>query len=271
MAAGLAALGLAFLAARGPTTPAPVDAVLGAGEAPGAGPRRTSHGGHGVDDEPHGADPTVARTGDASRPPQRRDGDAVDRRTAHEVGTEHGPADTDPSLGSADAIEALRDELEALRRDHAELREEHAELLGKPVATPPTIEPRHTAPVLTTSVRQAIGQSGVGGDVEHVDCDEYPCIVYGRLVGDEEDMEEIERAAALSEYDADVLTLLFWATTADSSEAAGPRETGLFAIAFYTFEDRAEMGAELDRRIRGRTVEYWNADEPGRPTAAAVD
>ncbi|MBC8069939.1 MAG: hypothetical protein IAG13_16495, partial [Deltaproteobacteria bacterium] len=132
-------------------------------------------------------------------------------------------------------------------------------------------EPRFSGPALTGSVGQAIGQSGVAGEVQHVDCSEYPCIVFGRLVGDEEDMEEIERAAALSEYDADVLTLLFWATTADSSEAAGPKETGLFALAFYTSDDRASSGAELDRRIRARTVEFWNTDRPGRPSAVALD
>lgn len=173
--------------------------------------------------------------------------------------------------GSDSEIEALTRELAALRREHAELRDEHTELVGEPLPQPSDVEPRFSGPSLTASVGQAIGQAGVEGKVEHVDCSEYPCITFGRLAGDEEEMEEIERAAALSPYDADVLTLLFWAASADSSQAPGAKETGLFALAFYTQDDRATEGAALDRRIRARTVEYWNTDKPDRPAAAAVD
>jgi hypothetical protein len=116
------------------------------------------------------------------------------------------------------------------------LLEEQLDLLGKPMPRPADVEPRFSGPALAGSVTQAIGQSGVVGNAEQVDCSEYPCIVFGRLVG-----------------------------------GGRPRETGLFAIAFYTADDRASMGAELDRRIRARTVEYWNTDKPGRPDPAAVD
>ena len=87
----------------------------------------------------------------------------------------------------------------------------------------------------------------------------------GRLEGDEEDMEEIERAASLSPYADDVLTLLFWATSVVDKAAAKTPETGLFALAFYPAEDRATRGEALDRRIRARIMEYWNTDRPGKP------
>jgi hypothetical protein len=229
-----------------------------------------------------------ARTWD---PSSRRtnDDDAIrDRRASADLDTRHHDSDRghsereptreeleDPSLTAGlaphDDIDTLTRELASLKRENAELRDEHAELLGEPLPQPSDIEPRFSGPSLTASIGQAIGQAGVEGKVEHVDCSEYPCITFGRLAGDEEDMEEIERAAALSQYDADVLTLLFWATSADSSEAPGAKETGLFALAFYSQDDRANDGAALDRRIRARTVEYWNTDRPARPAAAALD
>ena len=92
-----------------------------------------------------------------------------------------------------------------------------------------------------------------------------PCIVFGRLEGDEEDMEKIERAEALHSYEGDILSLLFWATSVDDPSAV-PHETGLFALAYYTDADRHEHGDALDRRIRARVMEYWNTDRPGTPS-----
>lgn len=266
IAAALVVLALGVLAGRSSVSPARHDHE----PHPAAqGERREQPHGAGPSDLAFAAEPATdaRRTLSAERSAQR------ERERGEEPAAQAAsPPDSDPATPNLLEIEQLRDELEALRKDYTELREEQVELLGKPISPPPDgIEPRFSGPALTGSVGQAIGQSGVAGEVQHVDCSEYPCIVFGRLVGDEEDMEEIERAAALSEYDADVLTLLFWATTADSSEAAGPKETGLFALAFYTSDDRASSGAELDRRIRARTVEFWNTDRPGRPSAVALD
>ena len=75
---------------------------------------------------------------------------------------------------------------------------------------------------------------------------------------------EFEAAArALERYADDVLTLLFWATTVEEGLDARTPETGLFALAFYSAEERATRGDDLDRRIRARVMEYWNTDRPG--------
>jgi hypothetical protein len=182
-------------------------------------------------------------------------------------------ADRDDSPGSVPASaqqdsedegpEAPEDELERLRKELAELREEQREVMGEPVDAPADVEPRFGGAAMSGAVAGALGEANVPGEVEATDCSEHPCIVFGRLESDEEDMEEVERAAALSAYDGDVLTLLFWATSVEEPGAT-PAETGLFALAFYSFEDRAGRGDELDRRIRARTMEYWNHDRPGR-------
>lgn len=219
------------------------------------------------------ADPSSPRDDEPSARRMRRERRDADPRASSDASDEREQdrsETADPSAPTSD-IDTLTRELAALKRENAELREEHAELLGEPLPPRADVEPRFSGPSLTASVGQAIDQAGVVGKVEHVDCSEYPCITFGRLAGDEEDMEEVERAAALSQYDADVLTLLFWATSVDSSEASGSKETGLFALAFYTQDDRATDGAALDRRIRARTVEYWNTDKPARPPAAALD
>lgn len=220
-------------------------------------------------DDDSGRGRRASAEGDAQRHPSDRG--LGNREPTREIDDGIDDASITAGVDPHDEIETLTRELASSRRENAELRDEHAELLGEPLPSPSDIEPRFSGPSLTASIGQAIGQAGVEGKVEHVDCSEYPCITFGRLAGDEEDMEEVERAAALSQYDADVLTLLFWATSADSSEAPGAKETGLFALAFYTQDDRAMDGAALDRRIRARTVEFWNTDRPARPAAAALD
>ncbi len=184
---------------------------------------------------------------------RRRDGSSPSAGVNLVEGDEPGPRS---------ATERAR-ELEELREAVATLQEEKKELLGDPIAAPPKVGARFGGPSVSRSVHAAIEQVGVPGGVESVDCEEHPCIVFGRLAGDEEDMEEIERSAALSEYQSDVLTLLFWATTASPEEVTSSPETGLFALAFYSFEDQAEFGEALERRLRARVMEYWNSDRPG--------
>ena len=62
---------------------------------------------------------------------------------------------------------------------------------------------------------------------------------------------------------------LLWAVSTEDGDGAtdegAARETALFAIAYYTPRDRETYGDALDRRIRGRVLEVWNTDRPGRP------
>lgn len=144
--------------------------------------------------------------------------------------------------------------------------EERVELLGRTIPSPPSIAPRFEGRSLSGQIGRALEQAGVAGEVEATDCSEHPCIVFGRLEGDEADIEKVERAEVLQPYEADILTLLFWATTSDDPTSPA-RETGLFALAYYEDADRQEHGEELERRIRARVMEYWNTDRPG-PAAA---
>lgn len=150
----------------------------------------------------------------------------------HEAEQERGDElDREPRASDTDAETEQDLEIRRLQAELDDLRSERLELLGSPI--------------------------------EATDCAEHPCIVFGRLDGDEEDMEKIERSPSLSPYADDVLTLLFWAATVEEGIDARAPETGLFALAFCSAEERQARGEELDRRIRARVMEYWNTDRPG--------
>lgn len=112
----------------------------------------------------------------------------------------------------------------------------------------------------------ALQQSKVPGRLETIDCAEYPCILYGRIRGDEDNLERIERARAFIPYRADLMTMLSWTQTDQAFAKSHPGEDRperlLFAIAFYTREDQVRSGDNLDRRIRVRTADLWNAIRP---------
>lgn len=206
-----------------------------------------------------------AQTDDDDDPQSRR---ARERRRAlrsHERESRRGRDERGHTNELAEVVtteDAL--EVERLRAEIAALNEERTELMGDPIDSPTSTPSRFSGPALSDAVSGALINAQVPGDVESTDCSEHPCIVFGRLEGDEEDMEQIERSAALSPYRDDVLTLLFWATSLRNRRAgARAPETGLFALAFYSAEERIERGDALDRRIRARVMEYWNTDRPG--------
>jgi hypothetical protein len=108
----------------------------------------------------------------------------------------------------------------------------------------------------------------VPGEIQTIDCTEYPCILYGRIHGDEDLIERVKRAQAFAPYADDILTLLSWAATDEAARAAGRAhatrpERMLIAIAIYTSVDFARLGDRLDRRVRVRTADLWNALRPG--------
>jgi hypothetical protein len=182
----------------------------------------------------------------------------------HEPEQERGDAlEREPRASDNDAETEQDLEIRRLQAELDDLRSERLELLGSPIEAPATSSPRFTGGAISSAIRDAMGSEAVPGDIEATDCAEHPCIVFGRLDGDEEDMEKIERSPSLSPYADDVLTLLFWAATVEEGIDSRAQETGLFALAFYSAEEREGRGEELDRRIRARVMEYWNTDRPG--------
>lgn len=193
-----------------------------------------------------------------------------------------------PGAGLAPIPAGLsREEVAQLTRRVEDLERAHAELFGEAVPRDESAGPppaRMGSTPLAAAFRAALAEEHIAGDVEGVDCSEHPCIVFGRLRGDEEDVEELERSEALAPYRDDVLNLLLWAVTtsragedrdnaSDEDEAVDEGEespeTALFALAFYSREELGQRDA-LERRIRARVVEVWNTDRPGWETRDAT-
>ena len=148
---------------------------------------------------------------------------------------------------------------------------------GTPIAPRPLAPERFASTTLATAVQDAFSQAHVPGGADGVDCSEFPCIVFGRINGTEDEMEKLEKAPSLTQYRNDILTVLLW-TVSDVPANAAAKEQGdeetnheqsLFAVAFYPASEQMASGENLDRRIRTRTSELWNTMAPSDETAAA--
>ncbi len=184
-----------------------------------------------------------------------------------------------PSIAQCAEVEtklvARSRELAAVQAELQELKERRVVREGAPIpmASAPQ-EPRFEPNALRTAVADAFVQEKVPGRVDGLDCTEWPCIIYGRIRGTEDEMEKLEGAKALAAYEHDVLTVLLWVVTDEAAHAAplpilpGRPEQSLFAFAFYPRGLARPVAENVDRRLRSRTAELWNtmspADETGR-------
>ncbi len=146
---------------------------------------------------------------------------------------------------------------------------------GTPIPMRPTpTAPRFASTSMTGALQAAFTSTNIPGSVDGVDCSEYPCIVFGRIRGAEDQMAKLERSKSLAAYEEDILTVLLWsATDQEAKEAAEARhesddglEQSLYAVALYPRADKAQLGDNLDRRIRSRTAELWNGMSPSDET-----
>lgn len=228
------------------------DEIVAASGREGAGPRREARHDHRDDERDDGIDERARE-----RPLREgRDDEGEETPTAA------------PPTTTITLEELARRQLELDARI-AEARRERNDLFGAPVPAPANAPARFEGTSIATSLRGALETEGVEGEIEGVDCSEHPCIAFGRLRGDEEDVEELERSPALDAYRDDTLVLLLWATTAreaepaqgDPERAASPEETAIFALAFLPSDGVTES---IERRIRARVFEVWNVERPGR-------
>lgn len=168
-------------------------------------------------------------------------------------------------------LAACTDRLESLHQAATAAEEDRIAREGAPIP-PPTddLAPRFRAGALASAVKGALAQAKLPGGVDGTDCTEYPCIVYGRINGTEDDVEALEQARAFDVYDDDISNILLWVQTDEAAEEAAERrgrrdehaEQMLFAIAFYSHQDASTRGDDLDRRIRWRVTDLWNARNP---------
>jgi hypothetical protein len=255
-------LGLAFAAGRAsapePSSAARGTSISGTGSGPGPGTAGApAAAGPGAGPDSAGQAPPVPAAAGAPSDPTGR---SADRAAALAAGSPAAPA---PNATARDP--ACQPQLQLLREQVASLEQQRRELEGTPVPPQGGQPERYSQAALTSAVTLAFQQSRIPGRIETVDCAEFPCIVYGRIFGDEDHVERLERAKALAPYRGDVMTMLLWTATDEALARRSGEERPerlLFAFAFYSRDQKLRIGDNLDRRIRARTAELWNALRP---------
>lgn len=184
-------------------------------------------------------------------------------------------AETPACAPLATALAVSRDEATALRAELRRREKQRVAREGTPLqpGTRPR-EPRHQPEAQRAAVIEAFQQAKVPGRVDGLDCSEWPCIVYGRIRGTEDEMEKLEGARALAAYENDVLNVVLWVVTDEAATGAplpilpGRPEQMLFAFAWYPRGLERTLADNVERRVRSRTAELWNtmspSDETGR-------
>lgn len=143
----------------------------------------------------------------------------------------------------------LRQELAAQRAEVAVMQAEQVEDRGEALPFPDDLPARFTEPVLLKSFQQAFADVGMQGEVSHIDCTEYPCIVFGKVQGDTRDlMKQLQQSPAFRDYTDDQRRVSGWAR-----DEGGPEE---FAVVLTP-----KSGGEHDEQETTTRRIRWRVDQ----------
>ncbi len=148
------------------------------------------------DSPPRAIAPCPQPAPEVQGPPPRLAGEPV-RTVAAPIVVDPHDATACPALATAVSTCARQldsSQLELKHRDELRTVRE-----GTPVPPPTSAPPpRFTPKTIRDAVALAFTQSKVPGGVQGIDCAEYPCIIFGRIRGAEDQMEKLEEAGALA-------------------------------------------------------------------------
>ena len=106
----------------------------------------------------------------------------------------------------------LRRELDARQSELKTLLAERTEDRGEAVPFPDDLPPRFTEGALLKAFQQGFADVGLKGEVSHIDCTEYPCIVFGKVEGDTRDlMKKLQQSPVFGGYGDDHRSVRGWA------------------------------------------------------------
>ena len=80
--------------------------------------------------------------------------------------------------------------------------------------------PRFASTSMSGALQAAFTSTSIPGSVDGVDCSEYPCIVFGRIRGAEDQMAKLEHSKSMAAYEEDILTVLLWSATDEEAKVA---------------------------------------------------
>lgn len=157
--------------------------------------------------------------------------------------------------------ERLRAELVAVRRDLAQREQMRRELEGEPIAFPENLPAKYREDALMDAFQQAVEASGIQGDIQAIDCSEFPCIVHGEIFAPMDDAAEMRHifesfTAALKKHypPGEVGFMNRWNSMKTQGEGTGERNH-MFSItplpgAYMEGIDRRAMGERIRQRSR---------------------
>lgn len=165
---------------------------------------------------------------------------------------------------AADVIaerDALRARIKRLKRKLAEQASALEHHLGEALPFPDDLDPLYREDALMQHFSDALAQIGADGEVTEIDCSEFPCIVYGKVRGEDgTDMRRLHDADALQAYGKGIGNSSVWGgKTVKNGE---PSESAVFGIAAYP-KDQIADEAMLQKRLRVRHQAYWEAEREG--------
>jgi len=179
----------------------------------------------------------------------RTDGSAVHRRDA----TVPLPLPIVERLAAsgaqADEVQQLRARVAQLEKKLAVETKFAAMKEGSPIKPPEHLDARFESERLRLALNAAIKAAGLDGEVNAIDCGEYPCMAIGELKGSPFGPDESTKVA-------DALTKAGYA--GDSKQGFGSRveENGqarnLFGMAVFTKPDDDDEMQQISKRLRYR-------------------
>lgn len=215
-----------------------------------------------TDTRPHTAG--LAARADAPPPPPDAPPESPTDRAAASP-----PAPTPPEAAELDALRTeLDDARETIDDLRAELADERAlrnETEGDPVPFPDELDDKFRSEALRQTFETALAEADLDGEVVSVDCSEFPCIVYGDVVNDDDRaLEHLGETDAMQTYAGAGNNTSAW-TRRERDDDGGESDPRLFfGIALLpeaAMKDEA-LRAEIGKRLRFRNQQAFDAFRP---------
>lgn len=163
--------------------------------------------------------------------------------------------------GEAAATTSLRKEVERLRDQLRTEKLVRRALEGKPYPFPADLPDRFKQPSLLRTFAEALKRAGIEGEVQSIDCNEFPCIVYGRFESKNREGAGKTLRSLLGEvrkeHRDDHLTTSLWTTMEKQGE--GKARGSMFGIAVFPNDPALKKDADFRRRLRYRQSTYVDA------------
>lgn len=166
--------------------------------------------------------------------------------------------------------QALRDKLRHDDEELALVDADRKDKEGEALPFPADLPPRFTQAELLKSYTAALKEAGVDGDVTHIDCSEYPCIVYGDVKlpkeGDARSLaQKLEATAALQAYKNDADNSSWWRSLAKDKDTGEDVDETHFGVALWPKAadgQHSDADSAIGKRIGFRNQQMWDQTKP---------